>query len=226
MTLWKEYGINFAIFLNVSISHRKHFKEMQQNLNTECYYIVIFRYEWGKKVYTKSAIKKSEMKRFKFEGLTENSEAFKDKMMKYYDVESAIPKTESEFTADLVKLYLRDMGGVMMLTRDGEISLARRVEKGQKSVVRALINSRLMVIKIRDIRDRIEDDDDYFQRSFNILDIAGDSGKIARRKAGIITKIEKIIEAEKELIAMKKKTSSIFDRGRLAVRLIKMIQGL
>lgn len=175
---------------------------------------------------TKVAIKKNEMKRFQFEVLTENSEAYKEKIMKHYDVESAIPKSQSEFTADLVKLYLRDMGGVMMLTRDGEISLARRIEKGQKYVIRALVNSRLMINKIRDIRDKIQDDDDYFQRSFDILDISGDEKKIARRKADIIAKIEKIVTVEKELKAMKKSSASILDRGRLAVKLIDMINGL
>jgi RNA polymerase primary sigma factor len=177
-------------------------------------------------VITKSATKKSDLTRFQFEGLTESEAVYKNRIEKNYDMDSAVPKSESEFTADLVKLYLREMGGVMMLTRDGEISLSRRIEKGQKAVVKALIKSRLLVNKIRDIRDRISDDDDYFQRSFDILDIAGETGKIARRKEKIIGKIQEIIAVEKELSELKKNSSSLFDRGRLAVRLIAMIQNL
>ena len=173
-----------------------------------------------------SAVKKSEMTRFRFEGLTESEEVYRTKIMKNYDVDSAVPKSESEFTADLVKLYLREMGGVMMLTRDGEISLARRIEKGQKAVIKALLKSRLLINRLCDIRDRISDDDDYFQRSFNVLDIAGETGKIARRKERIIGKINEIVEVENELSALKKNSSSLFDRGRLAIRLINMTQKL
>jgi RNA polymerase primary sigma factor len=175
---------------------------------------------------TKSEMKSSLMNNFQLEGLADENGSIREKMMKYYDVDSAVPKSQSDFTADLVKLYLREMGGVMMLTRDGEISLARRIEKGQKTVIKALMNSRLLVIKIRDIRQKIKDDDEYFHRSFDILDIAGEVGKIERRKEKTIQKIDEIIALEEELIALKKKGGGIFERGRLTLKLRDMIMNL
>ena len=43
-----------------------------------------------------------------------------------------------EAIADPVKLYLRDMGSISLLTREGEITLARQIEKGQKTIIKAL----------------------------------------------------------------------------------------
>ena len=46
---------------------------------------------------------------------------------------------------DSVRVYLREMGMVPLLTREGEIELAKRIERGQKAVRKALSRSRLVV---------------------------------------------------------------------------------
>jgi RNA polymerase primary sigma factor len=54
----------------------------------------------------------------------------------------------SEFadkTNDPVRMYLREMGTVPLLTRDGEVELARRIERGQKAVSKALSRSPLVL---------------------------------------------------------------------------------
>ncbi len=51
----------------------------------------------------------------------------------------------AEKTNDPVRMYLREMGTVALLTREGEIELARRIEHGQRLVVRALSRSPLVV---------------------------------------------------------------------------------
>jgi RNA polymerase primary sigma factor len=42
---------------------------------------------------------------------------------------------------DPVRLYLRKMGSVSLLTRDGEVEIARRIEKGEREIVRAILLS-------------------------------------------------------------------------------------
>ena len=37
-----------------------------------------------------------------------------------------------ERTTDPVKLYLREMGNISLLTREGEIAIAREIERGEK----------------------------------------------------------------------------------------------
>lgn len=51
-------------------------------------------------------------------------------------------------TNDPVRMYLREMGTVPLLTREGEIELARRVERGQKAVKRALSRSPLIIQEV------------------------------------------------------------------------------
>ncbi|MBI1898809.1 MAG: RNA polymerase sigma factor RpoD [Acidobacteria bacterium] len=48
-------------------------------------------------------------------------------------------------TNDPVRMYLREMGTVPLLTREGEIELAKRIERGQTSVDRALSRSPLVI---------------------------------------------------------------------------------
>ncbi len=50
-------------------------------------------------------------------------------------------KAESEDVKgnDPVRLYLRKMGSVSLLTREGEVEIARRIEKGEREIVRAIL---------------------------------------------------------------------------------------
>ena len=49
----------------------------------------------------------------------------------------------SDKTTDPVRMYLREMGTVPLLTREGEIELAKRIERGQTALMKALSRSPL-----------------------------------------------------------------------------------
>jgi len=55
-------------------------------------------------------------------------------------------------TNDPVRMYLREMGTVPLLTRDGEIELARRIERGQRMVAKSLSRSSVAVGELQRIR--------------------------------------------------------------------------
>ncbi len=59
-------------------------------------------------------------------------------------------------TEDPVRLYLREMGRVSLLTREGEIALAKRIEDGKEEVVRAILGTNLAIEKIRTLRDGLK----------------------------------------------------------------------
>jgi len=63
-----------------------------------------------------------------------------------------------EKTNDPVRMYLREMGTVPLLTREGEIELAKRIERGQASVRKALSRSPLVIREVLDLRTAIERD--------------------------------------------------------------------
>ncbi len=59
-------------------------------------------------------------------------------------------------TEDPVRLYLREMGRVSLLTREGEIALAKRIEDGKEEVVRAILGTNLAIDKIHLLRDELK----------------------------------------------------------------------
>jgi RNA polymerase primary sigma factor len=71
---------------------------------------------------------------------------------------------ESIYTDDPVRVYLREMGAVPLLTRDGEVSLARKMERGklrmQKSISRSPLVQMLVVEIAENIRRGTQELDD------------------------------------------------------------------
>src|SRR5687768_11371291 len=57
---------------------------------------------------------------------------------------------------DPVRLYLRKMGSVSLLTREGEVEIAKRIEDGEKEVLRALLACRVAMVEILDIGNRLK----------------------------------------------------------------------
>ncbi len=56
------------------------------------------------------------------------------------EAEAALQTVDSEFgrTTDPVRMYMREMGQVELLTREGEIEIAKRIEEGQKHMIMAI----------------------------------------------------------------------------------------
>jgi RNA polymerase primary sigma factor len=56
---------------------------------------------------------------------------------------------------DPVKMYLREMGMVCLLTREGEVEIAKRIEQGEQEVIDAIIATPVGVREILGLRDKI-----------------------------------------------------------------------
>ena len=54
----------------------------------------------------------------------------------------------SDKTNDPVRMYLREMGTVPLLTREGEVEIARRIERGQNTVLKSLSRAPLVIQEI------------------------------------------------------------------------------
>jgi RNA polymerase primary sigma factor len=57
---------------------------------------------------------------------------------------------------DPVRLYLRKMGSVSLLTREGEVEIAKRIEEGEKEVLRALLACKVAVAEIIEIGTKLK----------------------------------------------------------------------
>ena len=60
-----------------------------------------------------------------------------------------------EKTNDPVRMYLREMGAVPLLTRAGEVEIARRIERGQRQVIKALSRSPIVVQTILKLAEEL-----------------------------------------------------------------------
>jgi RNA polymerase primary sigma factor len=58
--------------------------------------------------------------------------------------------------ADPVKLYLKKMGSVSLLTREGEVEIAKRIEEGEVEILRSLLASKLGTLAIVDLGEKLE----------------------------------------------------------------------
>ncbi len=77
------------------------------------------------------------------------------------EAEQAISQLDSEFgrTTDPVRMYMREMGTVELLTREGEIEIAKRIEDGLKHMVQAISACPMTIAEILALADKIEKDE-------------------------------------------------------------------
>jgi RNA polymerase primary sigma factor len=59
-------------------------------------------------------------------------------------------------TSDPVRMYLRKMGSVSLLTREGEVEIAKRIEEGERRMLQAVLNSYVAVEELIDLGERLK----------------------------------------------------------------------
>ncbi|HEX2200118.1 MAG TPA: RNA polymerase sigma factor region1.1 domain-containing protein, partial [Burkholderiales bacterium] len=72
--------------------------------------------------------------------------------------EAALSTVDSEFgrTTDPVRMYMREMGSVELLTREGEIEIAKRIEEGLRHMIQAISACPTTIQEILDLADKVE----------------------------------------------------------------------
>ena len=129
-------------------------------------------------IYTKKIIEKAIPKKLRLEENIEKFENFiKSNDIKIYSEEEAKElislakeqankteegsedqeKKQTGKTDDPVRLYLRDMGAVELLSREGEIAIAKRIEAGREKMIGAICESPMTIRSIINWKDAIKD---------------------------------------------------------------------
>lgn len=77
------------------------------------------------------------------------------------EAEQALSTVDSEFgrTTDPVRMYMREMGTVDLLTREGEIEIAKRIEDGLKHMVQAIAACPTTIADLLAMVDKVENDE-------------------------------------------------------------------
>ncbi len=72
------------------------------------------------------------------------------------DVELDLTPGTLEKTNDPVRMYLREMGTVPLLTREGEVEIAKRIERGQMRVMKAISRSPIVIREVIALSDDLK----------------------------------------------------------------------
>ena len=60
-------------------------------------------------------------------------------------------------TSDTVRMYLREMGSVSLLTRDGEVEIAKKIEEGKREILEVVLNCPLSVNEVLRLGEELEE---------------------------------------------------------------------
>ena len=93
--------------------------------------------------------------------IAENSVTLVEKKSQYQsnkkkENQSSSEEKTSDKSDDPIRMYLREMGGVELLSREGEIAIAKRIEAGKDVMINALTQSPLIAKKIYEWKEKIE----------------------------------------------------------------------
>jgi RNA polymerase primary sigma factor len=85
------------------------------------------------------------------------NKAAKEESLKKDEDTSEEEKKQTGKTDDPVRLYLRDMGAVELLSREGEIAIAKRIEAGREKMIGAICESPMTIRSIINWKDSIKE---------------------------------------------------------------------
>ncbi len=150
-----------------------------------------------------------------------------------------LPPGIGEKTNDPVRMYLREMGAVALLTRESEVEIAKRIERGQRAVSKALSRSPLVIQKIlalgEDVRRGVVAVRDVIV--FNDPLISEDLAE--ERKAELLRTIDEIAKLYKKALHVRQKLLAVprgskpklhrhirWEFGRTTVKVSRLVRGI
>jgi RNA polymerase primary sigma factor len=173
--------------------------------------------------------------------LFEGEQDFKEnsKFLKHYIKENElkivkIPKARptksnierSEIVGDPVRQYLREMGNVNLLSRTEEIKIAKRIERGEKKVIKALSKTNIVLNSVielgRDVLEGLKDIDEVIDINEDIED----ESKKQKIRNKFLKQFELLNKLKRELKTIKKGKSSNFVIAKKMVEITHLIQSM
>jgi RNA polymerase primary sigma factor len=120
-----------------------------------------------------------------------------------------------EKTNDPVRMYLREMGTVKLLDREGEVRIAKRIEQGEAKIYQALANNPIVLEEILKLLENAGRDSRIVQQLVNVSDDDDETpqenldDRATRRIEGILNSFKKIGGLDTDIKRMKFKSRTI-----------------
>lgn len=131
-----------------------------------------------------------------------------------------------EKTTDPVKLYFKDMGNIPLLKREEELAVARKIERGEKTTIKAISKTRFVLTKILSLEEKIRAKPEIIEKIFNFNKNNNAKGNLEERILEVTDKIKKIREINSRLESIPSRNKNDFTRKRLIVKMSRLIRGL
>jgi RNA polymerase primary sigma factor len=116
---------------------------------------------------------------------------------------------ESVFTDDPVRVYLREMGAVRLLTRQAEIDLATRMERGKLRTRKALSHSPLVWRHVLAMYEALRKGEIRLEQ---ITELGSDEEARAQATPEVMRRLTRFVRRHKELVELRQKIKATPDR--------------
>jgi RNA polymerase primary sigma factor len=140
-------------------------------------------------------------------------------------------------TNDPVRMYLREMGTVPLLTREGEVEIAKRIERGKKAVMRGVSRTPMAAQEVSRLIERLQAGELSVRDVvvFNEEEVTED--KLENKLKETLKLADKVAQAHHDYVAYRKKADQVGRRdpkyvrtkwrlGRLRIRVSEAVRNI
>ena len=139
---------------------------------------------------------------------------------------------------DPVRMYLRQMGTVPLLTREGEVEIAKRIERGKLSILKAISRTPTIAKAVVRMGEQLTSGDRTIRKLVIFQDDEVTDARIDRRARAVRAQIEMVRKTRLDVVRREKKVRTIPKREktryrrnyrnllRAQVRLSRLIRGI
>jgi RNA polymerase primary sigma factor len=169
--------------------------------------------------------------------ILEEPKDFEKKLEEEELLDLDLPAGVGEKVNDPVRMYLREMGTVPLLTRDGEVEIARRMERGQRTVLKSLSRAPLVIQEINAMGEEVAGDvlsaRDVVQIADPILtdEMVDETRRVFLHAVEEMARIhKKALQCRQKLLAIprgmkpKQYRRQLWELARLTVRISRLVR--
>jgi len=119
------------------------------------------------------------------------------------------PVEESIYTDDPVRVYLREMGAVPLLTREGEVDLARRMERGKLRMQKAISRSALVQRVVEELAEQLKKGAEEIDSVVDVGDVEEGTPADLKKRADLLKLFTDLIVQYRKLQQLSEKVETV-----------------
>jgi RNA polymerase primary sigma factor len=169
--------------------------------------------------------------------ILEESKDFEKKIEEEELLDVDLPAGVGDKVNDPVRMYLREMGAVQLLTREGEVEIARRIERGQNTVLKSLSRAPLAIQEITAMGEEVATDILAARDVVQMADPMLTEELVDETRREFVQTVEEVARLHKKALQCRQKLLAIprtlkpklyrrqlWELGRLTVRTSRLVR--